>query len=114
VPRSSFGTFCRLTHYSDGDIGDVEGSRKMRVCATFLIFIALLVPVGVSAQTGSGGSIARDQAEAIARNNGVVRITESERKKRTWKIEGRDQSGQEIEIRIDARTGAVVKVEHDD
>jgi uncharacterized membrane protein YkoI len=57
--------------------------------------------------------VTAEQARAIAANNGIVRITEIELDDGKWEIEGRDQSDREIEIDIDARTGAILKKKSD-
>lgn len=55
-----------------------------------------------------------EQAVATARESGVVEFKEVELDDgREWEVEGRDADGRKIEVEIDARTGAVIKVERD-
>jgi uncharacterized membrane protein YkoI len=79
-----------------------------------LAILVCLVPAAGAAQNASGTDISIEQAQDIARKNGIVRITESDRDGRRWEIEGRDQSGRKLELKIDARTGAVLKRKYDD
>jgi uncharacterized membrane protein YkoI len=84
-----------------------------------LIAIACALALSASAATAQNApanlstQVTAEQARAIAANNGVVRISEIELDDGKWEIEGRDQSGREIEIDIDARTGAIIKKERD-
>jgi uncharacterized membrane protein YkoI len=84
-----------------------------------LIAIACALALSASAATAQNApanlstQVTAEQARAIAANNGVVQISEIELDDGKWEIEGRDQSGREIEIDIDARTGAIIKKERD-
>jgi uncharacterized membrane protein YkoI len=51
----------------------------------------------------------------MAFDRGFVRIEEIElkRKKGIWKVEGEDAYGHEIEMKVDASTGRVIKMERD-
>lgn len=55
--------------------------------------------------------ISIEQARDIAARYGMARIEEIELDDGLWEIEGRDIEGRDREIKIDARTGAVVKIE---
>lgn len=57
--------------------------------------------------------ISAEEAIRIAQENGVVTVTEVDRDTNKWEIEGRDADGREIEVDIDATSGAVLKVERD-
>jgi uncharacterized membrane protein YkoI len=56
-------------------------------------------------------NISHDQAVAIARQNGLVRVRETDLRDGLWKVEGWHSNGRTMEIRISAATGAVVKLE---
>jgi uncharacterized membrane protein YkoI len=57
--------------------------------------------------------ITAEQAIEIARQQGLVTVEEVDRDDGKWEVEGKDASGREIEVDIDARSGKVVKVERD-
>ncbi|MGE8942108.1 PepSY domain-containing protein [Leptospira interrogans] len=59
------------------------------------------------------GTITAEQAIEIAKQQGLVTVEEVERDDGKWEVEGKDISGREIEVDIDARSGQVVKVERD-
>lgn len=58
-------------------------------------------------------SVSPEQAMQIARNEGIVNVEEVDRDNGYWEVEGRDAQGREIEVKIDFRTGEVLKVERD-
>jgi uncharacterized membrane protein YkoI len=56
-----------------------------------------------------------DDVRAIAFNYGIVRIEEVVLKRNgVWKVEGDDASGHEINMKVDAATGQIIKLERDD
>lgn len=55
--------------------------------------------------------ISIEQARDIAARYGMARIEEIELDDGLWEVEGRDIRGRDREMKIDARTGAVVKIE---
>lgn len=57
--------------------------------------------------------ITAEDAIRIARDNGVATVTEVDREDGKWEIEGHDGEGREIEVDIDATSGAVIKIERD-
>lgn len=58
-------------------------------------------------------SVSPEQAMQIARNEGMVNVEEVDRDNGYWEVEGRDAQGREIEVKIDFRTGEVLKIERD-
>jgi uncharacterized membrane protein YkoI len=56
-----------------------------------------------------------ETARAMAFDRGIVRLEEIKlkRKKGIWKVEGKDRFGHEIEMKIDAYTGRIIKMERD-
>ena len=58
------------------------------------------------------GPVSEDQAVAIARLNGLVAVREVNR---TWRgnfeVEGTDRSGEDIEVYVEAETGAVLDID---
>ncbi len=59
----------------------------------------------------SRAAIAQERARAIAEEQGVARVREIESRRGLWKVEGYTEEGVEIEVEIDAESGAVVKRE---
>jgi uncharacterized membrane protein YkoI len=56
-------------------------------------------------------SITQERAIEIAREHGVAVVREVEIDGGNWKVEGRTAEGREIEVEINAQTGAMVKRE---
>ena len=52
-----------------------------------------------------------EDVRAIAFDKGIVEIEEIKLKHGFWKVEGDDPSGREIEIKVDALSGAIVEIE---
>lgn len=58
-------------------------------------------------------AVSMDQARRIAAEQGVVRVEEIKLDKDEWKIEGRDSTGAEIEVKLRASDGMVIKLERE-
>ena len=69
--------------------------------------------LGGPALAQSQGTITAEQAIEIAKQQGIVTVEEVDRDNGKWEVEGKDISGKEIEVDIDARSGQVIKVERD-
>ena len=54
-----------------------------------------------------------EDVRAMAFDKGIVKITEVELDDGIWEVEGTDASGNEIEMKVDAASGAIVKLERD-
>jgi hypothetical protein len=54
-----------------------------------------------------------EDVRAMAFDKGIVKIEEVEQDDGVWEVEGYDQSGQEVELGVDAATGAIVKLKRD-
>jgi len=56
-----------------------------------------------------------EDVRAMAFDRGIVRLEEIElhRRKGVWEVEGEDAYGHEIEMKVDARTGRIIKMERD-
>ena len=59
------------------------------------------------------GPVDIEDARAMVFDKGIVKIDEIELDDGIWEIEGYDQSGQEIEMGVDAASGAIVKLKRD-
>ena len=71
--------------------------------------------LGVAASPASARNLDIEDVRAIAFDRGIVRLEEIELHQRrgVWKVEGEDATGHEIEMKVDARTGQIIKMERD-
>lgn len=81
--------------------------RSAFVTAALLAF--LLAPSTVPAQPIF--YVTSDAARAIAGDNGIAIIYRLRLDEGVWKIEGRDVNGRYVYMRIDPRTGDVVRLD---
>jgi len=58
-----------------------------------------------------GGGVTADVAQDIAVGNGVIAIRKIEFDDGAWKVEGRDREGRRVEMKIDPRTGEIIRLE---
>jgi uncharacterized membrane protein YkoI len=79
----------------------------MRFLATFLVFTFGLALPAMAAP------VSIDDARAMAFDKGIVKIGEVELDDGVWEIEGWDASGHEIEMKVDAGSGRIIKLERD-
>jgi hypothetical protein len=77
--------------------------------ATAALLALLLASSTASAQMGY--YVSSVDAQAIAGQNGVVVIYRLRLDDGVWKIEGRDVNGRYVYMRIDPRTGDIVRLE---
>jgi uncharacterized membrane protein YkoI len=75
------------------------------------VFLALSVALAVPA---AAGALSIDDVRAMAFEKGIVKIEEVELDDGIWEIEGYGSDGHEIEMKVDAASGAIVKLERDD
>ena len=77
----------------------------MRVLPLFLVLsLAAAVPAAAA-------PINIEDVRAMAFEKGIVKIEEVELDDGVWEVEGYDQSGHEIEMNVEAATGAIIKLE---
>jgi len=71
--------------------------------------------LGVAAAPALARNLDIEDVRAIAFDRGIVRLEEIELHQRrgVWKVEGEDATGHEIEMKVDARTGQIIKMERD-
>jgi uncharacterized membrane protein YkoI len=60
------------------------------------------------------GPVSIDDVRAMAFDKGIVKIEEVELDDGMWEVEGYDANGREIEMKVDAASGNIVKLERDD
>lgn len=75
--------------------------------------LLLLRPALADDRCDRAGTRAEGAIE-IARGAGVALVEDLDCDDGRWEVEGRDGNGREIEVRIDPRTGQVLRVERDD
>jgi uncharacterized membrane protein YkoI len=79
----------------------------MRAIPAFLaLSLALAAPALAQALT-------IEHVRAMAFDKGIVRIDEVELDDGVWEVEGIDAGGQEIEMKIEAGSGQIIKIERD-
>ena len=76
--------------------------------ATAALFALLITASPASAQVYFVSSA---DAQAIAAQNGLVAINRLRLDDGVWKVEGRDVTGRYVYMRIDPRTGDVLRLE---
>ena len=80
----------------------------MRVIPVFLAMsLALAVPAAAE-------PLSIDDVRAMAFEKGIVKIEEVELDDGIWEVEGTDASGHEIEMKVEAAGGNIIKLERDD
>lgn len=75
--------------------------------AFFAVSFALAAPAAAQ-------PVSIEDVRAMAFDKGIVKITEVELDDGIWEVEGTDASGHEIEMKVDAASGAIVKLKRDD
>jgi uncharacterized membrane protein YkoI len=77
------------------------------------ILLALALSLGLTGPA-LAARLTIDDVRNMAFDKGIVKIDEVELHKGTWKVEGEDAGGHEIEMKIDAWSGQIVKLKRDD
>lgn len=81
-----------------------------------VLTVVLGLAIGLSTSPASAGRyLDIEDVRAMAFDRGIVRLEEVElkRNKGIWEVEGEDAYGHEIEMKVDAYTGRVIKMERD-
>ncbi len=79
----------------------------MRVASAFLA-MSLFIPLPAAAQP-----VTIEDVRNMAFDKGIVKIEEVELDDGIWEVEGSDASGHEIEMKIEALSGQIIKLERD-
>ncbi|MEE8633255.1 MAG: PepSY domain-containing protein [Methyloceanibacter sp.] len=79
------------------------------------ILLPVLFAAGLAASPASARIVGIETIRDMAFDKGIVEIEEIElhRRRGVWKVEGEDASGHEIEMKVDARTGRIIKLKRD-
>ena len=87
----------------------------MRTVIPATLFALLALSPPLAAQNvifvPGGGGVTADVAQDIAVGNGVIAIRKIEFDDGAWKVEGRDREGRRVEMKIDPRTGEIIRLE---
>ena len=78
------------------------------------IILAALALTLASVVPAAAGPVSIEDVHAMAFNKGIVKINEVELDDGLWEVEGYDANGHEIEMKVDAASGNIVKIERDD
>lgn len=81
-----------------------------------VLTVVLGLAIGLSTSPASAGRyLDIEDVRAMAFDRGIVRLEEVElkRNKGIWEVEGEDAYGHEIEMKVDAYTGRIIKMERD-
>ena len=62
----------------------------------------------------AAGPVSIEDVRAMALDKGIVKIEEVELDDGLWEVEGYDANGREIEMKVDAASGNIIKLERDD
>jgi hypothetical protein len=79
------------------------------------LWIAILALVAASLPAAAGAKhLTIEDVRALAFDKGIATIKEIELDDGIWEVEGRDESGRKIEMKVDARSGEIVKMRRKD
>jgi uncharacterized membrane protein YkoI len=80
-----------------------------------LMPIVLASALALTALPAAAAYVDIETVRAMAFDRGIVRIDEIElhRKRGVWEVEGEDAYGHDIEMKVDALTGRIIKMERD-
>jgi uncharacterized membrane protein YkoI len=80
-----------------------------------VLTVVLALAFGAAVTPALAGYVDIEDVRRMAFDRGIVKLEEVElhRKKGIWKVEGEDAYGEEIEMKVDARTGRILKMERD-
>jgi hypothetical protein len=79
----------------------------MRIPAALALSLAFALPA-------AAGPVSIEDVRAMAFDKGITKIDEIELDDGLWEIDGYDSRGYEIEMKVDAASGAIVKLKRDD
>jgi hypothetical protein len=78
------------------------------------IVILSLSAATLPAAAGAGSRLTIEDVRALAFDKGIATIKEIELDDGIWKVEGRDDGGNKVEMKVDARSGEIVKMKRKD
>jgi uncharacterized membrane protein YkoI len=79
------------------------------------LWIVILALAAASLPAAAGAKhLTIEDVRAMAFDKGIATIKEIELDDGIWEVEGRDDSGHKIEMKVDARSGEIVKLRRND
>lgn len=78
------------------------------------LLIATLGSFGLVFAAAAAERLDIEDVRAMAFDKGIATIKEIELDDGIWEVEGRDDSGHKIEMKVDARSGEIVKLRRND
>ena len=78
------------------------------------LWIAILSLSTAIPPVGAAERLDIEDVRAMAFDKGIATIKEIELDDGIWEVEGRDDSGHKIEMKVDARSGEIVKLRRND
>jgi hypothetical protein len=81
----------------------------------YLISIAAVVGLSIATPAlayDSASPMSMDAAVGIATDAGLATVSHTEFSGNEWQIEGRDMTGQYMEVDVEAATGRILNVDH--
>jgi hypothetical protein len=79
----------------------------------FLWIVILSLPAAILPAVAAE-RLTIDDVRAMAFDKGIATIKEIELDDGIWEVEGRDDGGHKIEMKVDARSGEIVKLRRND
>ena len=79
----------------------------MRVIPALVVFSLAL------ASPALAYPVSIEEVRDMAFSKGIVKLKEIELDDGIWEVEGKDTTGHEIEMEVDARSGAIIKLRRD-
>ena len=79
----------------------------MRVIPALVVFSLAL------ASPALAYPVSIEEVRDMAFSKGIVKLKEIELDDGIWEVEGKDATGHEIEMEVDARSGAIIKLRRD-
>jgi uncharacterized membrane protein YkoI len=78
------------------------------------LWIVILSLSAATLPAAGAGRLTIEDVRAMAFDKGIATIKEIELDDGIWKVEGRDDGGNKVEMKVDARSGEIVKMERKD
>jgi Peptidase propeptide and YPEB domain len=78
-----------------------------------LIPVLIALGFGLAASPAAARYVDIEEVRAMAFDIGIVQLEKIKLHKGVWKVEGDDASGHEIEMKIDAASGRIIKLKRD-
>jgi uncharacterized membrane protein YkoI len=88
--------------------------KRGNIMRRFLWIVILSLSTAILPAAAGTGHLTIEDVRAMAFDKGIATIKEIELDDGIWEVEGRDESGHKIEMKVDARSGEIVKLRRKD